>query len=332
MSDVKQRPPLPDEAFAGATSGDGRLPAVTYFNRPLLKKPHWDWNVTSYLFLGGVMGGSGILAALSQRSGDVPLERTSRYLSVALGAVCPALLISHLGRPERFHHMMRIAKIKSPMSLGVWGLIGFSGFAGLNAVAQLARDEVIPAWIARLEPRSIVAPMQAFFGMFIAGYTGVLLSATAIPIWGKGKYHVPAMSVASAISGACAINAIALCADKEGGAAQHKLERLEACASLAELGVLVHFKSYAGTTGKPMYEGEHGERLRNWTMIGGIAAPLLINLPSLLSRKHDRRPSILRTLIAGGLTLAGGYILRQTLIESGKISADDPKEAFYQPK
>ncbi len=332
MSELQQRPPLPDEAFAGAASGDGRAPGVSYFNRPLLKKPHWEWNVITYLFLGGIAGGSGMLAALSQRSGDTPLERSSRYLSLGLAAVCPALLISHLGRPERFHHMMRIAKIKSPMSLGVWGLVGFSGFAGLNAVAQLARDNILPQWVARLEPRPIVAPMQALFGMFIAGYTGVLLSATAIPIWGKGKYHIPAMSVASGIAGSCAINSIALCLDKQGGAAQHKLEKLEAIAGIAELGVLLHFKSYAGTTGKPMYEGLHGDRLRTWTMIGGIIAPLLLNLPSLLSRKHDRRPSMLRTLIAGGLTLAGGYILRQALIESGKLSADDPAQAFYQPK
>jgi formate-dependent nitrite reductase membrane component NrfD len=287
----------------------------------LLKKPHWDWNVISYLFLGGVMGGTGLIAALAQQSEDKALERNARYLSVPLAMACPALLIGHLGRPERFLNMMRIVKFKSAMSLGVWGLVGYSGFATLNAAAHLMGGKANP----------VSSAMQALFGGFIMTYTGVLLSATAIPIWGKGKYHIPAMSVASALSGACALNSIALSLNGDRGAAQHKLERLEAFSAVAELAILLHFRTYAGETGKPMYEGKRGERLRTWTIGAGIVAPLLLNLPSMLSRKNSKRPSFFRTLAAGALTLAGGYILRETLIESGKASADDPKEAFVQP-
>lgn len=307
---------------------------MTYFDRPLLKKPDWEWKVVTYLFLGGVMGGSGVLAALANRAGEPALERTSRYLSVGLSLACPAVLISHLGRPERFLNMMRIVKFKSPMSMGVWGLVAYGTFAGLNAAAQLSRDRILPAWVQRLEPRGVTVAMQAFFGAFTAGYTGVLLSATAIPLWGKGKYHIPAMSVCSAVAGACAINAIALCADRseESASARIRLERLEACASLIELGLLAHFRSYAQETGKPMFEGARGERLRTWTIGAGILAPLALNAISLLSRTHKKRPSTFRTLLAGGLVLAGGYILRETLIEAGKASADDPSQAFVQPK
>jgi formate-dependent nitrite reductase membrane component NrfD len=323
-------PPLPDQAYAGA--GDGKVPQLSYFNRPLLNKPHWDEQVVTYLFLGGAMGGSGMLAALAQRSENEPLARTSRYLSLALAIACPAVLISHLGRPERFHHMMRIVKIKSPMSLGVWGLVGFGMFAGVNAAAQLSRDRVLPAWIQRLEPKPVSVGMQALFGAFIAGYTGVLLSATAIPVWAKGKYHIPAASVCSAMASACALNSIALAADGNGGAAQHKLERLEACASLLELGLLLHFRGYAGDTGKPMFEGARGERFRTWTMGAGILAPLALNAVSLLTRNHKKRPFALRALLAGALTLAGGYVFRETLIEAGKASSEDPEQAFYQVK
>lgn len=328
MSDVL--PPLPEQAYAGA--GNGKLPELSYFNRPLLNKPHWDEQVVTYLFMGGVMGGSGMLAALAQHPEDRPLGRTSRYLSLALAVTCPAVLISHLGRPERFHHMMRIVKLKSPMSLGVWGLVGFGAFAGLNAAGQLSRDRILPAWIERLEPKPATTALQALFGAFIAGYTGVLLSATAIPLWAKGKYHIPAASVCSAIAGACALNTIALAADRNGGASQVKLERLEACASLLELGLLLHFRAHAGETGKPMFEGARGDRFRTWTIGAGILAPLALNAVSLLTRAHKKRPFVLRTLLAGALTLAGGYIFRETLIEAGKASADDPEQAFYQPE
>jgi formate-dependent nitrite reductase membrane component NrfD len=332
MSSVEYVPPQPDAAFAGAATGDGKAPAPTYYNLPLLNKPHWGWNVVTYLFLGGAMGGSGVLTALSQRSGDAPLERTSRYLSLVLAAACPAVLVSHLGRPERFHHMMRIVKVKSAMSMGVWGLVGFSGAAGITAFAQLARDGVVPRWIERIEPKGLSTGLQALLGAFIMGYTGVLLTSTAIPLWGKGKYHIPAFFVCSAIASSCALNSLVLCADGNGGEAQHKLERLEAFASIAELGLLLHFRTHAGETGKPMFEGKRGERLRNLTMLAGIAAPLLLNAPSVLFGRGDRRPSLLRTVVASGLTLLGGYILRETLIESGKESADDPRQAFVQPK
>lgn len=322
-------PALPDEAYAGA--GNGKVPQLNYFNRPMLRRLHWDERVITYLFLGGAMGGSGVLAALAQRSGNEPLTRTSRYLSLALALACPAVLVSHLGRPERFHHMLRIAKLKSPMSMGAWALVGFGAFAALNAAAQLSRDGVLPAWIRRLEAPFGVR-LQGMLGAFTTGYTGVLLSATAVPLWAKGKYHIPAASVCSAIASACALNSLALTGDRNGGDAQIKLERLEACASVLELGLLLHFRSHAGAAGKPMFEGARGERLRTWTIGAGILAPLALNAISLLTRNHKKRPFVLRALLGGALTLAGGYIFRETLIEAGKASCEDPEQAFYQPK
>jgi hypothetical protein len=41
---------------------------------------------------------------------------------------------------------------------------------------------------------------------------------------------------------------------------------------------------------------------------------------------------VVHTLLAGVLTLAGGYVLRKVLIDAGKASADDPAQAFVQPE
>lgn len=337
MTQPPVRPPLPDDAFAGASRPDGELrPALSYFGEPMLKKPHWEWNVVSYLFLGGIMGASGLLAALANRSshpGDAALERSSRYLSLSLAVACPAVLISHLGRPERFTHMLRIVKFKSPMSMGVWGLVAFSSVAAANAAAQMARDGLLPRWGAWFELPRVSIALQAALGCFIAGYTGVLLSATAIPIWAKGKIHVPAMSVCSAVSGACAANALLLARHPDSARTIHKLERLESLAAAAELAILLHFRRFAGDYGKPMFEGERGKRFAAYTLIAGIAAPLALNAPALFTREHSaRKPNLFKTLLAGALTLAGGYVLRETLIEAGKDSSQDPKVAFRQPE
>lgn len=322
-------PPNPGDSHRGASDGADGLPAhapATYYDQPMLKKPHWEWEVISYLFLGGVMGGSGILVALADDREDreADLARTARYVSFALASVCPIILVKHLGRPERFLHMLRIFKLKSVMSMGVWGLIAFTGPAALAATAQAARDGLLPRWMRYLGPRAITNPLQALFGAFIAGYTGVLISATAIPVWAIGKRYIPAFSVCSGLAGACALNAgiLALSGGSEG--TQRKLERLEMVASAAELILLESFRRHAGSIGDPMFAGERGKKLRSVTQLAGIVAPTVLNvLPG-----HSR----FKTLLASALTLAGGYILRETLIESGKDSADDPKAASRQPE
>jgi len=46
------------------------------------------------------------------------------------------LLIADLGRPERFHHMLRVAKPSSPMSVGTWILTAYGPGSGLAAAAD----------------------------------------------------------------------------------------------------------------------------------------------------------------------------------------------------
>ncbi|MDQ2662926.1 MAG: polysulfide reductase NrfD [Candidatus Eremiobacteraeota bacterium] len=313
-------PISPDDAFAGAAQRGNELrPTLSYFGQPVLKRPHWNWNVVAYLFLGGLMGGSGLLAALADESaepGHRLLARNAKYASFILSALCPVILIGHLGRPERFHYMLRIVKIKSPMSLGVWGLTAFSGLAGMNAAASLFG----------IRTRIFNAP-QAAMGLFIAGYTGVLISATAIPIWAKGKYHIPAMSVCSGLAGACALHAALLPAGALS--ARKRLERLETVAAVAEAVLVFDFRRYGGDYAKPMFEGKIGAKLRNVTLIGGIAIPVAIALVSGVRGGHVSRTL---SFASGVLALAGGYVLRESLIESGKRSADDPAAGLRQPE
>jgi formate-dependent nitrite reductase membrane component NrfD len=254
---------------------------------------------------------------------EADLARSARYLSFVLAAACPAVLITHLGRPERCLHMMRIVKFKSVMSMGVWGLIAFSAPSTLAAAAQLSRDGLLPKWIDALEPRPVMKVLQGLIGAFMAGYTGVLISATAIPVWGKGKRYIPAFSVCSGFAGACALNA-AIVALTGTERTRHKLERLELIASTAEFILLEAFRRHAGELGDPMYGGARGRKLRTFTEIGGIIAPALLGLLPFGGKT--------KTLLASALTLAGGYILRETLIESGKDSADDPRAASRQPE
>jgi formate-dependent nitrite reductase membrane component NrfD len=310
---------------------DTRDDAPTYYDRPMLKAPHWEWNVVTYLFLGGIMGGLGLiqLLARSDRPEERRLKRTARITSFVLAAANPGILITHLGRPERFLHMLRIVKIKSPMSLGVWGLVLYSGAAGANVVRELVVIGTLPRWMRFLAP-GFLAPAQALLGAFTAGYTGVLLSATANPFWGSGKRHIPAVSVCSGLSSACALSGL-LSTIEGNQTVLHKLERLEMVAAVAELAILNDFERRSGRYGKPFFTGAHGRRLRTYTVAAGIVAPLALNVLGGLV-KFPKPVNALRVAAASMLTLVGGYILRQCLIEAGKDSARDPQVAFRQPE
>jgi formate-dependent nitrite reductase membrane component NrfD len=317
----------PDASGRGVGDAAPLVPGVTgYYDAPLLKRPHWELNVKIYLWLGGLMGCSGLLTMIVGDSTPerAMVARNARYTSIVLATVCPPVLISHLGRPERFLNMMRVFKTKSVMNMGVWGLLAFSGFAGFGAIGQLARDGVLPSWMRFLGPTWAVNVPLGLLGAFISGYTGVLLSATAIPAWGIGKRHIPAFSLCSGTAGASAIANVLLALQNGPEEMHHKLVALERVAATAELALLLHFRTYAGELGAPMFTGAQGKKLSLWTMgIGILGAQAVEALPVRSKWK---------TFLSAAMSLAGAFVLRDVLIEAGKDSADDPKAAFRQPE
>jgi formate-dependent nitrite reductase membrane component NrfD len=302
----------------------------TYYELPLLKMPHWDnWNVITYLFTGGIMGGLGLIQLLADADDENErrLKRTTRFAALLLAAANPAILTSHLGKPERFLNMLRIVKFKSPMSLGVWGLVLYSGAAGANVMRELSMSGSLPRWLQHFVP-PLFTPAQALLGAFTAGYTGVLLSATANPFWSSGKRHIPAASVASGLSSACALSTL-LSVLQGNQRVTHKLERLEMVSGIAELAILTHFERHAGSYGTPFFTGARGKRLHTYTIQAGILAPLALNLLGMLPL--PKPVDATRSVIASVLTLVGGYIFRESLVDAGKQSVRDPHAAFVQP-
>ncbi|MBC8077017.1 MAG: polysulfide reductase NrfD, partial [Chloroflexales bacterium] len=167
----------------------------SYYGLPVIHAPHWGWLVIVYFFLGGISGAAYAISAIAALFGGPtarPIVRAGRYLSLVALLPCPPLLIADLGRPERFHHMLRVLKLRSPMSVGTWGLTIFGLFSGLSAVLQASDDGLFARlrWLVRLlrlVPRAPLNVLGACFGFFVAGYTGVLLGITAVPAWAKNR-------------------------------------------------------------------------------------------------------------------------------------------------
>jgi hypothetical protein len=111
---------------------------TSYYGRPVVKAPPWGEDVPAYLFLGGLAGGSALLAAGAQFTRRPTLRRNARLGAITAIGLGSVALVRDLGRPERFLNMLRTVKVTSPMSIGSWILAAFGAGAGVTT----ARDEL----------------------------------------------------------------------------------------------------------------------------------------------------------------------------------------------
>src|SRR5215470_15556059 len=144
----------------------------------MLRSPEWHWLIVWYFFLGGIAGGAYFTAAIADNFGgsrDRNVVRTGYILSLLMIGVCGMLLILDLGTPSRFLNMMGTFKFWDPMSIGAWMLGVFGLFAFVSSALSLSSDPRR----ARLRRRwSLIGSIAGFF---LASYTGVLLSNSALP-------------------------------------------------------------------------------------------------------------------------------------------------------
>ena len=167
-----------------------------------LKPPVWTWEVPAYFAVGGIAGTAGIIAGVGDLFRVDPLlVRDATWVAFAGAAISPLLLISDLGRPERFHHMLRVFKPQSAMSMGVWTLVVFS--AAITALIALWL--FAPASTTLRGIRAALDVTVAVLGGILATYTGVLLGATSIPIWAQHARWLPVHFGASSLGAGAAI-------------------------------------------------------------------------------------------------------------------------------
>lgn len=313
----------------------------SYFDYPVLKEPTWRWEIIWYFFFGGLAGGCYVIASIASLFGskeDRAVARAGYYLSLLAILPCPPLLIKDLGRPERFLHMLRIFKVKSPMSMGTWGLVSFSLFSGLTAMLQAARDGILGRWWgARLlagVPQRLIALPGTVLGIFLGGYTGVLLAATSVPLWSRSKV-LGAVFVSSAISTSSALISFVLRMTGAPARTLHKLERLEWTAMLIEMTGLLAFLRGTGRAARPLVGTAPAEHGRNfWSLVfgGGLLLPWLLQTSSLLGGRRKNKKNNGRGIIISLLALLGGYFLRRTIIEAGHSSSRDARTTLWNAR
>jgi formate-dependent nitrite reductase membrane component NrfD len=275
----------------------------SYYGRPVIKEPVWTWEIPTYFFTGGLAGASSVLSLAAKILRRERLSRVSLFVGAAADVVSPILLISDLGRPERFHHMLRVFKVTSPMNVGAWILLVSGGASNTAALLEL---------VDRLKPVKLLAEaVAAVAGPPLATYTGVLVSDTAVPVWHEGRHELPWIFGASAAASAGAAACMFLPAGEAGPA-----RRLAVGAVAMEGALMQGMELRLGEVGEVYHKGAAGKL--SWTAkaLAGAGAAILATRGAK-SRKA--------AAVGGAMVCAGELCLRWSVFRAGFQSARDPK-------
>lgn len=271
---------------------------TTYHDQPLLKEPVWIWSVPAYFYAGGLAGAASVLGAVAQvldRDGLGRLVSRCRLVAAAASTAGAVLLVQDLGRKGRFLNMLRVVRPTSPMSVGSWVLAGSGGAAGAAA-------------LLRNHPWGDAAALAAGgLGLPLAGYTAVLLTNTAVPVWNQSRRALPVLFVSSAVTSLVSVLELTDLDGHEVGV----VRRLGLVSRLAELAAGVAVEAEAGEAGGPYRAGLSGALFK--------AAQACI-IGSLVTAALGRRRRSLRSA-AGVLGTAGSVALRFGVFHAGRASA-----------
>lgn len=212
-----------------------------HFVRP----PEWTWYILAYFFFAGLTGGMyaiGAMLRLWGRSGDEAAARTAFRWAFPILVVCPILLTADLGQPLRFLHMLiattpgqggLIFHYWSPMSVGSWALLVYGIFAFISFLDVLGRLPGKTGAAGAGGGRLFVA-IGGLLGLFVASYTGVLLSVSNQPLW-SDTWTLGGLFLASGLSGAAALLAAMARRDAAGAGTEARLHLADGYFALIEL-------------------------------------------------------------------------------------------------
>jgi formate-dependent nitrite reductase membrane component NrfD len=277
-----------------------------YYGLPLLKEPVWVWSVPAYFYVGGVAGGSAVLAALLHRKkGYKTLAGWCRLLAFLGSTVGPGLLTWDLGKMARFIYMLRVFRLSSPMSIGSWSLAGtgmFSSLALLLGNSKAARPAALGT---------------AAGGLMLAGYTGVLLGNTANPLWQGRRCMLPVLFTASAMASTAGVLELLPLNGREEEVVR-RFGVIGKVSEAASMMVMERRSSIHPDAAKGLKEGKGGVLWK--------AAEVMVVAGIVLSAIPVKSP--FKRRLSGALTTVGALCLRYALLESGKQAAREPRALF----
>jgi formate-dependent nitrite reductase membrane component NrfD len=208
-------------------------------------------------------------------------------------------------------------KYWSPMSVGVWALLVFGFFVTVSAVDAWMRNRgggIIPMVVNRAF--NIIGAIVA---IFIASYTGVLLSVSNQPVW-SDTWVLGGLFLASGLSGSAALIALLIRNRPDAGFSLGRLHQADGYFSVLELALIIVFFITIGAAGALARELPW---LPLWAIaVAGVAGSLVEARGHMRMRAEGGSGTVagvrLDTVVVSVLVLSGVVALRAAVIFSAQ--------------
>ncbi len=288
----------------------------------------WHWEISLYLFLGGLAGGILFFAAYFFITGKEKKMPTTVKLATFIAPLALAIglssLLYDLHHKLYFWRLFTTVRFTSPMSWGAWTLMIIFPLSLIWIGSYM--KEMFPKWdwkfnllnqfeALAIKYRLSVAWAMMFLSIILAVYTGILLSAfNARPLWNTSILG-PLFLVSGFSTGLAAIMWLS---DDEYE--RKVLSRIDIFFILTELFLIVHlFMGFmAGTAVK--LEAFHlfiggSFTISFWVFVVllGLVFPVTLEI---LELKGYRIPKWIPPL----LILFGGLMFRFVMVDAGQIT------------
>jgi formate-dependent nitrite reductase membrane component NrfD len=276
---------------------------------PIIHAPVWTWEVPLYFWFGGMAAGSSFVALACDLAGDEHSAHIARRVALATLIPSPPLLVMDLGRPERFYNMLRIFKPRSPMSMGAWALTAFGGLASAAVGADL---------LGRRREAKALGAGTALVGGYLGSYTGVLLAATAVPVWARSRLYLGPIFISTATATGAAACRLTLAATglKPGHPTRRALADVEAGAMFAELALSTINERHLGPLKAGLDEGRPGTYFKSAKWLTRLGLGLRLGF---------RKPGAWPHHVASGIFMLAALLFRYAWVSAGRANAREDR-------
>lgn len=291
--------------------------------------PHldiWGWEITGYLFLGGLVAGIMVLTGLYYfikgiDSRSPAFIRNSMLVSPILLSIGMGFLFLDLENQWNVWRFYMKFVPTSPMSWGSWILL-FIYPVSIAMIVLANRNRWWVNWYPPIEKQiepywKIIAFGNVFFGVLLGVYTGILLSAfNARPFWNNGV-----MGPLFLISGISTAGALMILFH-DGSDIQEKEDL-----GLIKLGLIISELLAILLLISSMLTSAGNQQEAAFLILGGpftavfwvlvvfigLLIPLLLQTMEILHEIESR-------FIMPMLVLVGGLALRYIIVNAGQVS------------
>jgi Polysulphide reductase, NrfD len=288
-----------------------------YLNQDITKVPGWHGLVAWDLLFNNLTTGLFLFTAIGElASPDLlgPVARLAYPVALVFLLIDLLMLVSDLGDPLRFHHMLRVFKPTSPMSLGTWSLTVYSLPLTLIVAVEAAQ------WLNFMPPGSmalemirksaVVAGLVPAFGSL--AYKGVLFSTCSQPGWKDARWLGAWMANSALMLGCAELLAVSILTGQvQAAAALRTVAAVLVVLNLIPTGFV--FLEIHETLAR-IYNDQQIYRVLSLTLVGGTLIPVVLLLTG------DGAPWLLCAVL---LVVLGGFANRSLFLKIPHASHEE---------